>query len=156
MIKPKSTRQYQVHVLPPRVYWQVPVTLTRADAVTVCEELHYSVSELGGAIFSYPEDAKNAVTCRFEFHEKLGARRTELRLGLQITIGPRDVTEIQAYMYAADANGAARQQTNFPETVIQRARARIAAAATMGLRSRIMSVLDFSTVMSKPAAADVN
>jgi hypothetical protein len=124
MIKTKSTREYQMYVLPPRTSWKMPVGLTRKDAVTLGEELNYLISEMGGALFTYPDDANGVVTCRFEFHEKLGERRAELRLGLLLRIGQSDVPEIEAYVYAADANGIATQQAVFPERVVQRARER--------------------------------
>lgn len=102
MPRAKQARRYTMYQIPPRVTWNVPVQITREAAAELCEQLHHTVSELGGAAFYYPEVDQNKTTCRYEFHHSLIKRGAEVRLGLILSLGSTEVTEIEAYATTPD------------------------------------------------------
>lgn len=136
MTKPKPARRYQMNRLPPRAHWPMPVSLTRLEAVALCEELSYKVSETGGALFTYPDEVKDEVVCRFEFHERIGEQRAEIRLGLLITVGQNDVAEVQVYISTPALIEGTGSQTEFSEKVVQRASKRAAEIVHQALERR--------------------
>lgn len=86
-----------LHLLPPRVMWKIQVNINRADAAELCEQLHHMISKLTGAAFYYPDIEQNQTTCRYEFHHPLKRQGEDVRLGLSLTLGESDLTEIEAY-----------------------------------------------------------
>jgi len=89
------------YLLPPRAMWKIQVNINRADAAELCEQLHHMVSKLTGAAFYYPDIEHNQTTCRYEFHYPLKRQGEDIRLGLSLTLGESNLTEIEAYATTA-------------------------------------------------------
>jgi hypothetical protein len=101
--KPQRLLTYDLDQLPPRAFWKIQVSLTRADAAAVCEQLYALTSERTGASFYYPDLAAERTKCRYEWHRKRKGDRFGVRVGIVLDVGPDGLSEIDAYATTREA-----------------------------------------------------